>query len=44
MTSREWDRDDARALSQSFDAALEHSAVDDIERLAHIWLISEPRR
>ena len=27
---------------QSFDAALEHSAVDDIERLAHIWLISEP--
>jgi len=42
MTSREWDRDDVRALSQSFDAALEHSAVDDIERLAHIWLISEP--
>ena len=42
MTSREWDRDDARALSQSFDAALERSAVDDIERLAHIWLISEP--
>ncbi len=42
MTSREWDRDDARALSQSFDAALEHSAVTDIERLAHIWLISEP--
>src|SRR5260370_911657 len=42
MTSREWGRDDARALSQSFDAALEHSAVDDIERLAHIWLISEP--
>src|SRR5579859_7750155 len=41
MTSREWDRDDARALSQSFDSALEHSAVDDIERLAHIWLISE---
>ena len=42
MTSREWGRDDARALSQSFDAALERSAVDDIERLAHIWLISEP--
>jgi len=42
MTSREWDRDDARALSQSFDAALERSAVDDIERLAHVWLIFEP--
>lgn len=42
MTSREWNRDDAHALSQSFDAALERSAVDDIERLAHIWLISEP--
>jgi transcriptional regulator with XRE-family HTH domain len=42
MTSREWGRDDAQALSQSFDAALERSAVDDIERLAHIWLISEP--
>ena len=42
MTSRAWNRDDARSLSASFDAALERSAVEDIERLAHIWLISEP--
>ena len=42
MTSRAWDRDDARSLSVSFDAALERSAVDEIERLAHVWLISEP--
>ncbi len=42
MTSRTWNRDDARSLSASFDAALERSAVEDIERLAHIWLISEP--
>ena len=42
MTSREWNRDDAHALSLSFEAALERSAVDDIERLAHIWLVCEP--
>ena len=42
MTSRVWDRDDARSLSASFDGALERSAVEDIERLAHIWLICEP--
>jgi hypothetical protein len=42
MTSSEWTRDDVRLLSQSFDAALERSAIDDIERLAHAWLISEP--
>lgn len=41
MTNREWTRDDARALSQSFDAALEHSAVEDIERLSHMWLICD---
>ena len=41
MTKREWTRDDARALSQSFDAALEHSAVEDIERLSHMWLICD---
>jgi hypothetical protein len=42
MTSREWNRDDARLLSQSFDAALERSAVEEIERLAHMWLLAEP--
>jgi hypothetical protein len=42
MTSRLWNRDDARSLSAAFDAALERSAVEDIERLAHIWLICEP--
>src|SRR5215469_1129527 len=41
MTSREWSRDDAHLLSRSFDAALERSAVEDIERLAHMWLIAE---
>jgi hypothetical protein len=42
MTSREWTKDDAHALSLSFDAALERSAIEDIERLAHMWLICEP--
>jgi transcriptional regulator with XRE-family HTH domain len=42
MTSHEWTRDDAYLLSRSFDAALERSAVEDIERLAHMWLIAEP--
>ena len=42
MTSPEWTGDDARRLSLSFDSALERSAVEDIERLAHIWLISDP--
>lgn len=42
MTSREWNRDDARLLSHSFDAALERSAVEEIERLTHMWLIAEP--
>lgn len=42
MTSREWNRDDARLLSQSFDGALERSAVEEIERLTHMWLIAEP--
>lgn len=42
MTSQKWSRDDALALSQSFDAALERSAVEDIERLSHMWLICEP--
>ena len=42
MTNRKWNRDDVRALSQSFDSALERSAVEDIERLAHMWLICEP--
>jgi len=41
MTNREWNRDDAHTLSLSFDAALERSAVDDIERLSHMWLICE---
>jgi hypothetical protein len=42
MTVREWTRDDEHVLTVSFDAALEQSATADIERLAHIWLISEP--
>jgi hypothetical protein len=42
MTSRTWTRDDAHTLSLSFDAALERASVAEIERLAHIWLISEP--
>ncbi len=42
MTNREWSRDDAHLLSHSFDAALERSAVEDIERLSHMWLIAEP--
>jgi tetratricopeptide (TPR) repeat protein len=42
MTTHEWTRDDARLLTVSFDAALTEWATDDIERLAHVWLISEP--
>jgi hypothetical protein len=42
MTNRKWDREDARALSLSFDSALERSAVEDVEHLAHMWLICEP--
>jgi hypothetical protein len=42
MTEREWNGDDAHRLSLSFDAALERSAVEDIERLSHLWLISDP--
>jgi hypothetical protein len=42
MTNRRWNGDDARRLSLSFDAALERSAVEDIERLSHLWLISDP--
>jgi hypothetical protein len=41
MMKREWNGDDARRLSLSFDAALERSAVEDIERLSHVWLISD---
>jgi hypothetical protein len=42
MTSPQWTGDNARQLSLSFDSALERSAVEDIERLAHIWLICDP--
>jgi transcriptional regulator with XRE-family HTH domain len=42
MTNRGWNGDDARRLSLGFDAALERSAVEDIERLSHLWLISDP--
>ena len=42
MTSPEWTGDDARQLSLSFDSALERSAVEDIERLSHMWLICDP--
>jgi hypothetical protein len=42
MTKREWNEDDAHQLSLSFDGALERSAVEDIERLSHMWLICDP--
>lgn len=42
LTKRNWNGDDVRLLSQSFDAALEKSAVEDIERLSHMWLICDP--
>lgn len=42
MTSNEWTRDDSQILSATFDQALATEAVDEIERLAHVWLISEP--
>jgi hypothetical protein len=41
MTSRKWGKEDARALSLSFDSALERSAIEDVEHLAHMWLICE---
>jgi hypothetical protein len=41
ITDRDWSRDDARLLSRSFDTALQRSAVEDVERLAHMWLIAE---
>jgi len=42
LSKREWNGDDARQLSLSFDAALERSATEDIERLSHMWLVCEP--
>jgi hypothetical protein len=42
MTKVEWTSDDARQLSLSFDDALERSAVEEIERLSHMWLICDP--
>jgi hypothetical protein len=41
LTKQEWTGDDARRLSRSFDAALERSAVEEIERLSHMWLICD---
>jgi len=42
MTSAEWNQDDACQLSLSFDSSLERWAVEDIERLSHLWLICDP--
>jgi hypothetical protein len=42
MTSRTWTRDDSHVLAATFDDALSTAVTDDIERLAHVWLISEP--
>jgi tetratricopeptide (TPR) repeat protein len=42
MTSHVWTRDDSHVLSVAFDQALSGGIVDEIERLAHVWLISEP--
>jgi tetratricopeptide (TPR) repeat protein len=41
MTSHTWTREDSQALAASFDDALSAPIVDEIERLAHVWLISE---
>jgi transcriptional regulator with XRE-family HTH domain len=35
-------RDDLESLSQKFDDALARSSVDDVNHLAHEWLIAEP--
>jgi hypothetical protein len=42
MTSHIWTRDDSHVLAAAFDQALTAGTVDDIERLAHMWLVSEP--
>src|SRR5262249_27993223 len=42
MPAREGTRAEPHVLTVSFDAALEQPSTADIERLAHIWLISEP--
>lgn len=42
MTSHVWTRDDSHVLAATFDAALGAAVTDDIERLAHVWLVSEP--
>ena len=36
-----WTRDDLHELSAAFDAALVRSSVDEISRLAHVWLVSD---
>jgi len=41
LTSHKWNREDVNSLSKSFDAALERGAVEEIERLSHMWLICE---
>jgi hypothetical protein len=41
MTSHVWTREDSQILSASFDVALTDANVEAIERLAHVWLISE---
>jgi len=35
-------QDDLNLLSQRFDDALTHSSAEDVSRLAHEWLITEP--
>jgi tetratricopeptide (TPR) repeat protein len=37
-----WNREDLSELSASFDAALGRASVDDIMRLAHVWLVADP--
>ena len=37
-----WDLDDIAALSAEFDRALAKSSIDEIDSLAHQWLISSP--
>ena len=41
LGKRKLNRDDLNALSAAFDTALGDASVDDIVRLAHVWLVSD---
>jgi len=42
LTKAEWTHDDLHAFSATFDSALNRSSVEEIDRLAHEWLITDP--